>query len=396
MRRETKLMHYGRSPTPGTANPSVMRASTILHDTVGTYRDAKRLRESDDTVLSYGRRGTTTAHALSEAIRDMEAADAAFLYPTGVAALATAISAFVGAGDHLLVVDTIFGATRRFCEKQLKRNGVKIDYFPWDTVDLAPWVKPETRAIVVESPASQTFEVMDVPAICANAKWHGLTVITDNTYGSSWLYQPLKQGCDVSVVAGTKYLGGHADLMMGAVSARGEACGPLRTLTHDIGQTLSPDDAYACLRGMRTLGLRMAHHGQASLAVAKWLLDSPEVVDVLHPGLEGHPGHEIWRRDANGCNGLLTVRFKPSFNADAFVDCLQLFFVGSSWGGFESLAMPVSPYQDRVFSTDAADRAAAGPMVRFHVGLEHVDDLIGDMESAFTSLSQSASYASSA
>ncbi|TQV81793.1 cystathionine beta-lyase [Denitrobaculum tricleocarpae] len=383
MRRETKLMHYGRNTAgPGPANPPVVRASTILHDSVAAYRDTKRRRESDDSVLSYGRRGTTTAHVLADAVRDLEGGDASFLFPTGVAALAGAISAFAGAGDHLLIVDTVFPATRSFCESQLRRNGVEIDYIPWDTIDLSPWITAKTKAVMVESPASQTFEVMDLPALCRSATAKGITVIADNTYGSGWLYHPLELGCDVSVIAGTKYLSGHADVMMGVASARGEACAPLRAVVHASGQTLAPDEAYACLRGMRTLGLRLERHHESGLLLADYFAKRPEVSEVLHPGLTGHPGHEIWRRDASGCNGLLSVRFRPGFALEAFLDRLQIFSIGSSWGGFESLAMPIAPDESRSFVKEESP----DPMARFHIGLEHPQDLIEDLTASFAVL----------
>ncbi|WP_370211660.1 cystathionine beta-lyase [Roseovarius sp.] len=379
MKRETKLMHYGRPAHPGPANPPIVRASTILHDSVASYRETKQRRETDDSVLSYGRRGTTPAHALSAAICDLEGAEACFLFPTGVAAVAGAIAPFVGAGDHLLVVDTIFPATRSYCDTVLKRAGVTVDYIPWDTVDLAPYARPETRALVVESPASQSYEVMDLPTLCRDAHARDLVVIADNTYGSSWLYQPLDLGCDVSVIAGTKYLGGHADVMMGAAAVRGPATAILRKHTHSTGQTLAPDEAYACLRGMRTLPLRLERHAQNGLALAHWFQSRAEVQTVLHPGLPGHPGAEIWARDASGCNGLLSVLFAEGFDAEAFVDRLALFSIGSSWGGYESLAMPASPNSGRHFPNPAHD----GQMIRFHAGLEHIDDLIADLAASF-------------
>lgn len=381
MRRETKLMHYGRSTLPAAANPPVVRASTIMHDTVDSFRDTKARRQHDDMVMSYGRRGTTTTHALASAIADLESADAAFLFPSGVAALVTAISAFVGAGDHLLIVDKVFGPTRSYCENQLRRNGVEVDYFPWNATDLSSWVKPKTKAVIVESPTSLTFEVMDLPALNDSAKSHGLTVIADNTYGSSWLYLPLELGCDVSVIAGTKYLGGHADLMMGVACARGEACDPLRSMTFGSGQTLSPDDAYACLRGMRTLSLRLAQQGTSSLAIAEWMSLRPEVARVYHPGLEGHPGHAIWKRDAAGSNGLLSVMFHSEFDLDSFLDRLNLFAIGSSWGGFESLALPF--VQEQARKEAAVAEEVPPPMLRLHIGLEHIDDLIEDLRLAF-------------
>ncbi len=381
MRRETKLMHYGRMDTPGSANPPIVRASTILHNSVSAYRDTKSRRENDDTVLSYGRRGTSTAHSLCEAITSLEEGESSFLFPTGVAALYATMTAFVSSGDHLLVVDTIFGASRRLCDEQLRRRGVEVDFIPWDTSDLRPWIRAETKAVLIESPGSQTFEVMDLPSFCAQAHEFQLTVIADNTYGSSWLYQPLSLGCDVSVIAGTKYLGGHADLMMGAACAKGNACGPLRELVHDTGQTLSPDDAYACLRGMRTLGLRLERHGLSSLELAKWLLMQKDVRNMLHPGLPHHPGHVIWQRDASGCNGLLSIEFEVGFDLDSFLDRLQLFSIGSSWGGFESLAMPIDPWQHRLLPANESPDDF-GPMVRLHIGLEDILDLKDDIGNA--------------
>lgn len=379
MKRETRLMHYGRTATPGPANPPIVRASTVLHDTVASYKATKKARETDDRVLSYGRRGTTTAHELSAALCDLEGAEACFLFPTGVAAVAGGLTPYLSAGDHLLVVDTIFPATRSFCDQVLARNGIEIDYFPWDTTDLSAYAKPNTRLVLTESPASQSYEVMDLPALCADAHARGLLVATDNTYGSGWLYRPLELGCDISIIAGTKYIGGHADAMMGAVAAKGAAVAPLRKHTAITGQTLGPDDAYACLRGLRTLGLRLERHGENGLKMAEWFGSRPEVTEVLHPGLPGHPGAEIWARDATGCNGLLTVGFAEGFDAEAFVDRLRLFSIGSSWGGFESLAMPSSPDSGRLFT--GAPRK--GQMIRFHAGLEHIDDLIADLEASF-------------
>ncbi|QFT96764.1 Cystathionine beta-lyase [Roseovarius sp. THAF8] len=379
MNRETMLMHFGRTQTPGPANPPIVRASTVLHDTVESYRETKAARDTDDRVLSYGRRGTTTAHELSAALCSLEEAEACFLFPTGVAAIAGGLMPYLASGDHLLVVDTIFPATRSFCDTVLARYGVEVDYIPWSTTDLSEYVKPSTRLVLAESPASQTYEVMDLPALCKNAHDHGLIVAADNTYGSSWLYRPLALGCDVSIIAGTKYIGGHADSMMGAVAARGQAVDALRKHTATTGQTISPDDAYACIRGLRTLGLRMERHGENGLALAQWFQGRSEVSRVLHPGLPDHPGAGIWARDASGTNGLLTVDFCDWFDAERFVDRLQLFSIGSSWGGFESLAMPCTPDYGRAFGSDTGARA----MIRFHAGLEHVDDLIADLDQSF-------------
>ena len=375
MRRETKLLHYGRPPLPGPANPPVVRASTILHETVESFDDTRSRRENDDSVLSYGRRGTTTAHALMAAIADMEGGEACYLFPTGVAALASTLSAFLCAGDHLLVVDTAFHATRTLCGSVLSRNGITVDYFPAHATDLSAWAKPETKAVLVESPGSGSFDVMDLPRLTSWAKTRDLVVIADNTYGSAWLYQPLQLGGDVSVVAGTKYLSGHADVMMGVATANHRAAARLREAVIATGQTLAPDEAYATLRGMRTLNLRLERHERNALALADWFAQRPEVTSVLHPGRPEHPGAALWKRDARGCNGLFSVIFKEGFPLRPFLDRIELFAIGTSWGGFESLALPIDPRKSRL----DGHRLPAGPAARFHAGLEHVDDLIEDL-----------------
>ncbi|WP_068300862.1 cystathionine beta-lyase [Pararhodobacter sp. CCB-MM2] len=384
MHRDTKLCHYGQAQRPGPANPPVVRASTILHDTVESYKAVKAARESDEYILSYGRRGTTTAHALMQAIADLEGGEGAWLFPSGVAAISATLMAFLRPGDHLLLVDTVFGATRTFCDEVLAPLGITYDLFPSDAVDLSAYVTPKTKLVWVESPGSQTYEVMDLPALTQWARGAGLVTIADNTYASGWLYRPLELGCDVSVVAGTKYLGGHADVMMGAAAAKGEAAAVLRRAVHLTGQTLAPDEAYATLRGIRTLGLRLERHGQNSLALTEWFATRPEVLRVLHPGLQDHPGHALWQRDGQGDNGLLTVVFKPGFDTTAYLNALQLFGIGSSWGGFESLAMPIEPERTRASLQGLPEEA---PMVRFHAGLEHADDLIADLSAGFESLS---------
>ncbi len=378
MHRETKLLHYGRGTLPTPANPPVVRASTILHDTLESYEETLRRRNADDSVLSYGRRGTTTAHALMAAINDLEGGDGCWLFPSGVAAIATTLQAYLHQGDHLLLAETAFHATRTVCDHFLKPNGVRVDTIPWDAADLSQWIRPETRAIFVESPGSDTFEVMNLPALCKSAHEHGAIVIADNTYGSGWLYQPLQLGCDVSIIAGTKYLSGHADVMMGAVTARGAATSELRQAVLACGQTLAPDEAYATLRGMRTINLRIERHEENAHVVVNWFKSRKEVERVLHPALAEHPGHASWQRDASGTNGLVTVLFNSRVNIRAFLNSLQLFAIGSSWGGFESLAKKVQP-------TRILTQAGMGDLnnvVRFHIGLEHVADLIDDLETA--------------
>jgi cystathionine beta-lyase len=378
MRRETRLLHYGRPPLPGPANPPVERASTILHASIESYDDTKARREVDDNVLSYGRRGTGTAHALMRAVNDLEGGDGCWLFPTGVAAIATTLQALVKQGDHLLVTETAFHATNTVCARFLKPNGIEVSTIPWDVEDLSDYLRPTTAAVFVESPGSNTLEVMDLPAICRSAADHGLLVIADNTYGSGWLYRPLALGCDVSIIAGTKYLGGHADVMMGAAVARGRAAAPLRDAVLAAGQTLAPDEAYATLRGMRTLHLRLERHEENALAVARWFRQQDGVAGILHPGMPGHPGHDAWLRDATGSNGLLSIVFRDGFDVAGFLDALALFVVGSSWGGFESL-FKTFELPARLLADYGKRESTA---VRFHVGLEHIDDLLEDLAQA--------------
>jgi cystathionine beta-lyase len=380
MRKETRLLHYGRPDLPGPANPPVERASTILHDSIESYEETKARRETDDNVLSYGRRGTGTAHALMRAINDLEGGDGCWVFPTGVAAIATTLQALLKSGDHLLITDTVFHATNTVCTRFLHPNGIETDTIPWDTTDLEPYLKPNTKAVFVESPGSNTLEVMDLPAICESAKAHDVIVIADNTYGSGWLYRPLALGCDVSIIAGTKYLSGHADVMMGAAAARDPVAGTLRDAVLAAGQTLAPDEAYATLRGMRTLHLRLERHQENALRVVRWFQAQDCVGLVLHPALPDHPGHATWARDAEGTNGLLSVVFHDDFPVETFLDSLALFVVGSSWGGFESLF--------KTFELPERLRAQiggkVGTAVRLHVGLEHIDDLLEDLEQALS------------
>ena len=380
MERATKLLHYGAVARPGPANPPVVRASTILHDTVEQYRDTKRRREEDEFVLSYGRRGTTSAHAVMQAVADLEGAATTYLFPTGVAALAGAIGAFLGADEHALVIDTVFSPTRRIFDKLMARYGAGVDYIPWDAMSLDGYLRDNTRLLFLEAPGSQTFEVADLRALSASARAAGVVTIADNTYGSGWLSRPLDLGCDVSVIAGTKYLSGHADVMMGAVSANREYAATLRDHVLTTGQTLSPDEAYNTLRGMRTMGLRFERHDRTAMQLVRWFQARPEVVRVLHPGIKSHPGHAVWKRDFTGAAGLFSVEFVPGFERkmESFIDRLKLFGVGSSWGGFESLAMPIKPYTERTFKPSAS----VGPMARFHAGLEDEDDLLADLEAA--------------
>jgi cystathionine beta-lyase len=307
------------------------------------------------------------------------------LVPSGLAAISTALLALLAAGEHVLVTDSVYQPTRKFCDGVLPRYGIATTYYdPSIGPDIATLMQPNTRAVFVESPGSLTFEMQDVPAIAAAAHAAGALVLMDNTWASPLYFGALDKGVDVSIQAATKYIGGHSDLMLGTISCTAAAWPRVSDTVHALGLCVGPDDIYLGLRGLRTLGVRLAQHHRAGLEVARWLERRPEIARVLHPGLESHPGHAIWRRDFSGASGLFSVVFKPVAQAavNAFLDELALFGIGASWGGFESLAIPFDCTPIRT----ATRWAPGGPTVRFHIGLESVDDLIGDLERGFAAL----------
>lgn len=376
LRPETRLIEAGRRKewTQGVVNPPVWRASTMLFDDVAAMEAANPPR---DGTLHYGRNGAPTQWALAEALTEMEpGAAASKFYSSGAAACAAAILSVVGAGDEILVVDSVYGTTRAFCETTLKRFGVATRYYdPMIGAGIAALIGDKTRAIFLESPGSNTFEVQDVPAICAVARERGLPTLIDNTWATPLFFQAIAAGCDLSIVACTKYIGGHADVMLGAVTATEAWAGRLDQTSRMLGHAASPDDAWLALRGLRTLDVRLRRHEENGLKVAEWLKAQPQVARVLHPALPDCPGHEFWRRDFTGATGLFSVVFdggEPAA-ADRFVERLQLFGLGYSWGGFESLAIPHAPKR-----AVGANRWE-GPIVRLHIGLEHPDDLIKDL-----------------
>jgi cysteine-S-conjugate beta-lyase len=307
------------------------------------------------------------------------------LLPSGLAAISTALLAVLNAGDHLLVTDSAYQPTRRFCDSVLRRNGVATSYYdPLVGGDIAALMKPNTRAVFVEAPGSLSFEIQDVPAIAAAAHAKGAVVLMDNTWASSLYFHAFDKGVDLSIQAATKYIGGHSDVMLGTVSANPATWERLSETVHALGLCVGPDDIYLGLRGLRTMGVRLAQHHQAGLKVARWLAERPEIARVLHPALESCPGHAIWRRDFSGASGLFSIVFKPVAQSavNAFLNELSLFGIGASWGGFESLAIPFDCTSIRT----ATKWAPGGPTVRLHIGLEDVDDLIGDLERGFAAL----------
>jgi cystathionine beta-lyase len=378
----TRLVLGGRDPSAnhGFVNPPVHHVSTVLYPTAEDFL-ARRTR------YLYGRRGTPTSEALESALRELEGPECAgvALLPSGLAAISTALLATLHAGDHLLVTDSVYLPTRKFCDGLLARYDIETTYYdPMIGSGIAALMKPNTRAVFVEAPGSLSFEIQDVPAIAAAAHAKGAAVLMDNTWASTLYFRAFEKGVDLSIQAATKYIGGHSDLMLGTVAANKATWEPLSEAVHLLGLCVGPDDIYLGLRGLRTLGVRLAQHHQSGLKVARWLEQRPEIARVLHPALESCPGHVLWQRDFSGASGLFSIVFKPVPDSavHAFLDELSLFGIGASWGGFESLAIPFDCASIRT----ATKWAPAGPTVRLHIGLEDVDDLIGDLERGFAAL----------
>ena len=373
----TKLVEGGRRKDwrGPLVNVPIERASTVLFDSVADMRASK----PGLGVYRYGLQGTATHWALSDALTELEpGAEGTALFSSGLAAITTALLAVLSPGDELLVPDNVYGPTRKFCDIFLKRFGVSSRYY--DPLHI-PDIGAKTRAILLESPGSLTMEVQDVPAICAAARASGVATLMDNTWATPLLFPAIACGVDISILAATKYIGGHADLMLGSVTATAEHFGKIQTLAWDLGHAVSPDDAWLGSRGLRTMGVRLKQHEQSALRVANWLKKRSEVGLVLHPALPDCPGHERWKRDFKGSSGLFAFELKAVDNAarTAFVDRLELFGIGYSWGGYESLAMPVDPHR-------TVSKPPAENLVRLHIGLEDAEDLIEDLDRAFGSL----------
>jgi cystathionine beta-lyase len=372
-RAPTRLVEGGRRREwrGRLVNVPVERASTILFDRFDEMKGSKAALGT----YRYGLQGTATHWALSEALTDLEpGAAGTALFSSGLAAITTALLAVLKPGDELLVPDNVYGPTRRFCDTFLKRYGVAARYYDPLTV---PQFGERTCAILLESPGSMTMEVQDAPAICSAARERGAVTLIDNTWATPLFFPAIAAGVDVSILAATKYIGGHADVMLGSVTATAEHFDRIQTVSWDLGHAVSPDDAWLGSRGLRTMAVRLRQHEESALKVAEWLKGRPEVGLVLHPALPDCPGHEMWKRDFKGSSGLFSFELK---GADAkaraaFVDRLQLFGIGYSWGGYESLALPVDPYR-------AVSKPPAPNLVRLHIGLEDADDLIADLGQA--------------
>jgi len=388
MSARTRLVHAGRHPhdNHGVVNPPVYHASTILQPSLAVWEDS---RKPDFDGYRYGRAGTPTSRSFEEAVADMYGAADAVAVSSGLAAIACALMAVLKAGDHLLVSDSAYFPTRKFCNQMLARYGVETTYYdPRIGGRIAELLRPNTRAVFTEAPGSLTFEMQDIPAIAAAAHAHGAVVLTDNTWGTALHFDALAKGVDIVVEAVTKYICGHSDIMMGTIASNAEHAGAVRDMVRMHGNCSGPDDLYLAQRGMRTMAVRLKQNEANGLALAGWLEGRPEVAKVLHPGLPSHPDHALWKRDFTGACGLFSFVLNPVPRAAlaAFLDGLELYGMGASWGGFESLILPGDPKALRTATT----WDEPGQLLRIHAGLEDAGDLIADLEAGFDRLNAAA------
>ncbi|NKC50318.1 cystathionine beta-lyase [Ochrobactrum cytisi] len=375
----TRLAHDGYQPRDyhGFVNPPVVRASTVL------FPDAETMATGGQKY-TYGTRGTPTSDALCAAIDALEGSAGTVCVPSGLAAVTVPLLAFLSPGDHVLFVDSIYNPTRHFADTILKRMGVEVEYYdPEIGSGIAKLMRPNTKVVFTESPASNTFEMQDIPAIVEEAHKGGAIVMMDNTRATPLYFKALDFGVDITIHASTKYPSGHSDILFGTISAN-EKCWPQLLETHGtLGLCTSADDTYQILRGMRTMGVRLEHHRKSALDVARWLESHPAVERVLHPALESHPGHEIWKRDFSGSAGIFSIVLASGGQkeAHAFLDALEIFGLGYSRGGYESLAVHV-----RLDERTVAKGNYPGPVIRLQIGTEDVPDLIADLEKGFAAI----------
>ena len=384
MKPGTAVAHLGRNPREhlGAVNTPVYRASTILFDSVAELEAAMR---GDYPGMTYGLHGLPTVEDLQRAVTGLEGGYAALAVASGLAAITLALLGTTRAGDHVLVTDSVYGPTRRFCDNRLKRYGVEIDYYdPLIGAGIERLMRPNTRIVFVESPGSLSFEVQDVPAIAAAARARDALVLMDNTWATPIGFPAFAHGVGVSIHAATKYIGGHSDVLSGLIVCNAATYPRMHRLWTDMGVSASSDDCFLALRGLRTLAVRLRRHTESALKIAQWLRERDEVHEVIFPALSGSRGHELWKRDFTGACGLFGVVLKPVPKArvDTMIDGMFLFRMGFSWGGFESLIIPAHPERTRT----ATRWEAAGPYIRLHVGLEDVDDLIADLAEGFERL----------
>ncbi|QOL24886.1 cystathionine beta-lyase [Thalassotalea sp. LPB0316] len=388
MKKQTQIVNAGRSKkwTGNVVNPPVERASTVVFDSIKEMKHATANRGNQ--VLFYGRRGTSTSFAFSDAMTELEGGAGCALYPSGTAAITNAILSFVETGDHILMVDTAYEPTRDFCDKVLAKLGITTTYYdPLIGEGIEQLIQENTKVLFLESPGSLTMEVQDVPTLAQIAHQHNCIVMLDNTWASPINFQPFEHGVDISIQAATKYVVGHSDVMLGTATATQEHWPQLRENSYLMGQCTSPDDLYLAMRGIRTLGVRLKQHQENALKVAHYIDQRDDVEVVLHPALPSCPGHEVFKRDFLGANGLFSFVFKQGNQQalNAFLEGMEHFKMGYSWGGFESLVIGVNNVQALRSATTWPYQA---PLVRLHIGLEDVEDLIDDLERAFNRFHQ--------
>jgi cysteine-S-conjugate beta-lyase len=360
----------------GAVNPPVYHVSTV------TFPDVDTLNRRNQPY-SYGRKGTPTSRAFETAVAELEGGYDCKAAPSGLAAITAALLAFLKSGDHLLMVDTVYWPVRHLCDTLIKGLGIETTYYdPLLGKGLATMMRPNTRVVYCECPGSQTMEMQDVPATAAAAHAGGAIVMVDNTWSAGHFFKAFEHGCDVSVQAATKYITGHSDVMLGTVVCNESTWPQFKDTFESMGLFAGPDDMYQGLRGLRTLDVRLQRHMQSAIEVAQWLRARPEVETVLYPALSNTPGHDIWKRDFTGASGLFSVVLKPISEVSVanMLDGLELFSMGYSWGGFESLVVPFKPHRS------ATAWQAKGPALRFHIGMEHPDDLMRDLDEGFKRL----------
>ncbi|HTL74716.1 MAG TPA: cystathionine beta-lyase [Casimicrobiaceae bacterium] len=383
-RRATEVAHLGRDPRRflGAVNTPVFRASTILFRSVAELEQAQR---GELPGIGYGLHGLPTVSDLARALAALEGGHGALIVPSGLTATTFPLLALVKPGDHVLVTDAVYGPTRRFCDNHLRRLGVEVSYYdPLLAADIAAVFRPNTTLVFTESPGSLTFEVQDIAAIAAAAHARNARVILDNTWATPLGFRAFDHGVDVSVHAATKYIGGHSDVLLGAVVATEQSFAPLSRLWTDMGIAASTDDCFLGLRGLRTLAVRLSRHAESALTIARWLSQRAEVRQVLYPPLPTDPGHALWARDFTGASGLFGVVLEPTDAASVarMLDGMRLFGMGWSWGGFESLVIPTWPERSRT----ATSWNPGGPCLRLAIGLEDPQDLIEDLNDGFARL----------
>jgi len=386
MKKDTLLARTGRDPEKyqGMVNTPVFRTSTVIFPD----RESYEARGGDDyKKVRYGLSGTPTTFAFEEAGAQMEGGYAAVALPSGLAAIAVALWAYLKSGDHLLVPDPVYGPTRTFCDRRLTPNGIEVEYYdPLIGAGIAKLIKNNTRAVFCESPGSLTFEMQDVPAVAEAAHRRGVPVLADTTWGTPYYFRSFEKGVDVSIHAATKYIAGHSDVVMGVIVTNEQHWLTVRRTVADYGYGVSPDDCYLALRGFRTIGVRMKQQMANALSVASWLQPHPRVKRVIYPALESDPGHAIWKRDFSGAASLFSFVMQPVSEAQvtAFINSLKLFGIGSSWGGYESLA--IAAHREILKTRTATRWNRDEPVIRLQIGLEDPDDLIADLERGFAAM----------